>query len=88
MSRHKSALSREELTRVEHLASQMRGNAHPRSKARWENEIAQILDGKELTRSDYATVAYYVGNSSDSSSESQQIGQAFADAYRSTPPAQ
>jgi hypothetical protein len=85
MSRHKSALTRTELSRVEQLASQMRGSAHPRSKARWENEIAQILDGKELTRSDYATVAYYIGNSSDGSAESREVGQAFADAYRNTP---
>lgn len=77
----KSSLTTQERAELERLTSQLRSNAHPRSKARWETQIEQLLEGKELTRSDIALAAYYVGNSG-TAPDSAEVSQAFADAYR------
>jgi len=53
-------------------------------KTRYEDEISQILEGKELTRSDYAMVSYYLGNSG-TDADSADLSQSFAQAYRETP---
>ncbi|MDF3867843.1 hypothetical protein P3W53_25485 [Pseudomonas denitrificans (nom. rej.)] len=77
----KSCFTTQERAQLERLTAQLRSDAHPRSKARWESQIEQLLEGKELTRSDIALASYYMGNSG-STAESAEAAQAFADAYR------
>lgn len=84
MATKKSSLSYSERTRIEFLTSHLRSSARPSVKARYEDEISQILEGKELTRSDYAMVSYYLGNSG-TDADSADLSQSFAQAYRETP---
>nr|WP_246881975.1 hypothetical protein [Pseudomonas chlororaphis] len=62
----------------------MRSSSRPSVKAKYEDELAQILEGKELTRGDMALAAYYLNNSG-TDAESVEMSQAFAQAYRATP---
>jgi hypothetical protein len=80
----KSSLSYTERTRIEFLTSHLRSSARPSVKAKYEDELAQILEGKELTRSDYALAAYYLNNSG-TDAESVELSQSFAQAFRDTP---
>lgn len=84
MATKKSSLSYSERTRIEFLTSHLRSSARPSVKTRYEDEISQILEGKELTRSDYAMVSYYLGNSG-TDADSADLSQSFAQAYRETP---
>lgn len=84
MAAKKSSLSYTERQRIEFLTSHLRSSARPSVKEKYENELAQILEGKELTRSDYALAAYYLNNSG-TDAESVEMSQAFAQAYRATP---
>ncbi|WP_032621751.1 hypothetical protein, partial [Pseudomonas avellanae] len=72
-----------ERQRIEFLTSHLRSLSRPSTKARYEDELAQILEGKELTRGDLALAAYYLGNTSQSA-EDAAAAQDFAAAYRST----
>lgn len=80
----KSSLNHQERTRIEFLTSHLRSSSRPSVKARYEDELMQILDGKELTRSDMALTAYYLNNSG-TDAESVELSQSFAQAYRETP---
>lgn len=80
----KSSLSYSERTRIEFLTSHLRSSARPSVKSKYEDELAQILEGKELTRSDMALTAYYLNNSG-TDAESVELSHAFAQAYRETP---
>jgi hypothetical protein len=80
----KSSLSYTERTRIEFLTSHLRSSSRPSVKAKYEDELAQILEGKELTRSDYALASYYLGNSG-TDADSADLSQSFAQAYRETP---
>lgn len=84
MAAKKSSLSYTERQRIEFLTSHLRSSARPSVKARYEDELMQILDGKELTRSDMALTAYYLKNSG-TDPESVEVSDAFAQAYRETP---
>lgn len=84
MAAKKSSLSYTERQRIEFLTSHLRSSARPSVKARYEDELMQILDGKELTRSDMALTAYYLKNSG-TDVESVEVSDAFAQAYRETP---
>lgn len=84
MATKKSSLSYTERTRIEFLTSHLRSSARPSVKAKYEDELAQILEGKELTRSDYALAAYYLNNSG-TDAESVELSQSFAQAFRDTP---
>lgn len=84
MATKKSSLNYQERTRIEFLTSHLRSSSRPSVKAKYENEIAQILEGKELTRSDYALASYYLGNSG-TDADSADLSQSFAQAYRETP---
>ncbi|AQL38746.1 hypothetical protein [Pseudomonas syringae] len=79
----KTSLSYAERQRIEFLTSHLRSLSRPSTKARYEDELAQILEGKELTRGDLALAAYYLGNTSQSA-EDTAAAQDFAAAYRST----
>ncbi|VVP75482.1 hypothetical protein PS918_01794 [Pseudomonas fluorescens] len=81
----KTSLSHTDRQRLEFLTSHLRSSARPSVKARYENELAQLLEGKELSRGDMALAAYYLGNSGTDGSESQQLSRDFAAAYRATP---
>lgn len=80
----KSSLNYTERRRIEFLTSHLRSSARPSVKAKYEDELAQILEGKALTRSDMALAAYYMGNSG-SDAESSELSQSLAQAYRNTP---
>ncbi|MBP5062048.1 hypothetical protein HUT27_07405 [Pseudomonas chlororaphis] len=84
MATKKSSLSYTERTRIEFLTSHLRSSSRPSVKAKYEDELAQILEGKELTRGDMALAAYYLNNSG-TDAESVEMSQAFAQAYRATP---
>lgn len=84
MATKKSSLSYTERTRIEFLTSHLRSSSRPSVKAKYEDELAQILEGKELTRGDMALAAYYLSNSG-TDAESVELSQAFAQAYRETP---
>lgn len=84
MSR-KTALNYTERQHLQYLTSHLRSSASPAVKARYERQIDELIADKELTRSDYALASYYLGNSGTDGAESQQLSQAFAHAYRSTP---
>lgn len=83
MSR-KTSLSYQDRQRLEFLTSHLRSSARPSVKARYENEIAQLLEGKELSRSDVALAAYYLGNSGTDAG-SQMLSNVYAEVYRATP---
>lgn len=80
----KSSLNYTERRRIEFLTSHLRSSSRPSVKAKYEDELAQILEGKELTRSDYALAAYYLNNSG-TDAESVELSQSFVQAYRETP---
>lgn len=80
----KSSLNYQERARLEFLTSHLRSDAPAYRKAKYENEIAALLEGKELTRGDLALAAYYTGNSSTDASDAA-LSQQFAQAYRNTP---
>lgn len=80
----KSSLNYTERRRIEFLTSHLRSSARPAVKAKYEDELMKILEGKELTRSDYALTAYYLKNSG-TDAESVDVSDAFAQAYRETP---
>lgn len=80
----KSSLNYQERRRIEFLTSHLRSSARPSVKARYENELMQILEGKELTRGDLALTAYYLKNSG-TDAESVDVSDAFAQAYREAP---
>lgn len=84
MAAKKSSLSYTERQRIEFLTSHLRSSSRPAVKAKYEDEINQILEGKELTRGDMALAAYYLGNSG-TDAESVEMSQTFAQAYRNTP---
>lgn len=84
MPAKKSSLSYTERNRIEFLTSHLRSSARPSVKEKYENELAQILEGKELTRGDMALTAYYLHNSG-TDAESVELSQSFAQAYRDTP---
>ncbi|VVO43717.1 hypothetical protein [Pseudomonas fluorescens] len=84
MATKKSSLSYTERTRIEFLTSHLRSSSRPSVKAKYVDELAQILDGKELTRGDMALASYYLGNSG-TDAESVELSQSFAQAYRETP---
>ena len=83
MSR-KTSLTYQDRQRLEFLTSHLRSSARPSVKARYENEIAQLLEGKELSRGDIALAAYYMGNSGNSP-EDASTAREFAAVYRATP---
>ncbi|AZO84043.1 hypothetical protein BOO88_08580 [Stutzerimonas stutzeri] len=83
MSR-KTALTYQDRQRLEFLTSHLRSSARPSVKARYENEIAQLLEGKELSRGDIALASYYLSNSGNSP-EDANTAREFAAAYRATP---
>ncbi|WP_053162049.1 hypothetical protein [Pseudomonas brassicacearum] len=80
----KSSLNYTERRRIEFLTSHLRSSARPSVKARYEDELMKILEGKELTRSDMALTAYYLKNSG-TDPESVDVSDAFVQAYRETP---
>ena len=80
----KTSLSYTERQRIEFLTSHLRSSSRPSVKARYEDELMQILQGKELTRSDLALTAYYLKNSG-TDPESVDVSDTFAQAYRETP---
>ena len=84
MATKKSSLNYTERRRIEFLTSHLRSSARPSVKARYEDELMQILEGKELTRSDMALTAYYLNNSG-TDAESVELSQSFAQVYRETP---
>lgn len=84
MATKKSSLSYTERNRIEFLTSHLRSSSRPAVKAKYEDELMQILEGKELTRSDMALTAYYLNNSG-TDAESVELSQSFAQAYRETP---
>lgn len=77
----KTSLSYTERQRIEFLTSHLRSLSRPATKARYEDELAQILEGKELTRSDLALTAYYLSNNSQSADDTANARD-FAAAYR------
>lgn len=84
MAAKKSSLSYTERQRIEFLTSHLRSSSRPAVKAKYEDELMRILEGKELTRSDLALTAYYLKNSG-TDAESAEVSDAFAQAYRETP---
>lgn len=80
----KSSLNYQERRRIEFLTSHLRSSSRPAVKAKYEDELMKILEGKELTRSDMALTAYYLNNSG-TDAESVELSQSFAQAYRETP---
>lgn len=84
MAAKRTSLNYQERTRIEFLTSHLRSSSRPSVKARYEDELMQILDGKELTRSDMALTAYYLNNSG-TDAESVELSQSFAQVYRETP---
>ncbi|WP_460075938.1 hypothetical protein [Pseudomonas sp. H2_C01] len=84
MAARKTSLNYQERTRIEFLTSHLRSSSRPSVKAKYEDELAAILEGKELTRSDYALASYYLGNSG-TDADSADLSQSFAQAYRETP---
>jgi hypothetical protein len=84
MANKKSSLNYQERTRIEFLTSHLRSSSRPSVKAKYEQELDQILEGKELTRSDYALASYYLGNSG-TEADDPALSQFFAQAYRETP---
>ncbi|EGH27390.1 hypothetical protein PSYMO_40220 [Pseudomonas amygdali pv. mori str. 301020] len=79
----KTALSYTERQRIEFLTSHLRSLSRPSTKVRYEDELAQILEGKELTRGDLALTAYYLGNNSQSADDIATARE-FATAYRNS----
>ena len=84
MVNKKSSLSYTERTRIEFLTSHLRSSSRPSVKTKYENELAQILEGKDLTRGDLALAAYYLNNSG-TDADSAELSQSFAQAFRETP---
>ena len=80
----KSSLSYQEKTRIEFLTSHLRSSSRLAVKEKYETELAQILEGKELTRGDMALAAYYFQNSGITP-DSVGASQSFAQAYRDAP---
>ncbi|MCG3644549.1 hypothetical protein [Pseudomonas putida] len=80
----KTSLNYQDRERLAFLTSHLRSGARPSVKARYEQEIVQLLEGKELTRGDIALAAYYFKNSGVDA-ESQAAGQEYADLYRAMP---
>ncbi|MNL27215.1 hypothetical protein D3C87_1487910 [compost metagenome] len=80
----KSSLNYQERRRIEFLTSHLRSSSRPAVKAKYEAELAQILEDKDLTRSDMALAAYYLNNSG-TDAESVELSQSFAQAFRDTP---
>ncbi|WJN49941.1 hypothetical protein [Pseudomonas asiatica] len=80
----KTSLNYQDRERLAFLTSHLRSGARPSVKARYEQEIAQLLEGKELTRGDIALAAYYFKNSGIDA-DAQATGQEFADLYRAMP---
>ena len=81
----KTALTYQDRQQLEFLTSHLRSSAPAYKKAKYENQIAALLEGKELTRGDMALAAYYTGNSGTDAGDAQ-ISQAFAQAYRDSAP--
>ena len=80
----KTSLNYTERQRIEFLTSHLRSLSRPSTKARYEDELAQILEGKELTRGDIALTAYYLsntGNTPDDAAAAREL----AAVYRATP---
>lgn len=84
MATKNSSLSYHERTRLEFLTSHLRSSSRLAVKAKYETEIVQILDGKDLTRGDLALAAYYFQNSGIDA-DSSETAQSFAQAYRDAP---
>ena len=80
----KSSLSHLERTRIEFLTSHLRSSSRLAVKVKYEAELAQILEGKDLTRGDMALAAYYFQNSGITP-DSVDASQVFAQAYRDAP---
>ncbi|WLH75330.1 hypothetical protein PSH70_07610 [Pseudomonas fluorescens] len=85
MATSKSSFNYTERQRIEFLTSHLRSSGRPSTKAKYEDELAQILEGKTLTRGDMALTAYYLGNSG-TDTESAELSQQFAQAYRDSAP--
>lgn len=80
----KSSLSYHDRQRIEFLTSHLRSGSRASVKEKYVQEIEQILDGKELTRSDLAYAAYYMRNSGQSQ-EDHQTASELIEMYRSIP---
>lgn len=79
----KSSLTYAERNRLEFLTSHLRGTARPSIKAKYEDEIVQLLAGKTLTRGDTALAAYYLNNSGNNADDAG-AARDFAAVFRAT----
>lgn len=82
----KSGLSQKDRDRLSYLTAQIRRDTRPAAKKQHIKEIRELIDDRELTRSDYALIAFYTGNSGQSVKDAQDSA-TFAQAYRATPEA-